>query len=377
MNIVESPSLKPNNPNFSSGSCSKRPGYKLESLYTETHGRSHRSSVGKYALRSVYDETKCLLGLPDGYLVGVVPASDTGTFEMVLWLLLSARDIDVFCWKSFGKGWLNDIVNDLKLQDVNIYEADHGLLPDLFLVNGENDIVFTWKGTTSGVKVPNSDWILEDCLGLIFCDVTSAVLAMAMPLSKLDVTTFSWQKALGGEGAYGMIILSPRAVERLESFTPPWPLPEIFKLTKKGELIDGIFRAERINTPSMLCVADCLDTLSWIDSIGGLSGAGARSETNLSVFTEFVEKTLWLIFLAEDSPVVSNTSVCLSLEANSDQVKEIIKLLENEGVAFDIGAYRDAPSGLRVWCGATIEREDAVSLIEWLEWANVSIVSKG
>ncbi len=377
MKIVESPSVKPNNPNFSSGPCSKRPGYKLESLDADTLGRSHRSSVGKSALRSVCDETKRLLGLPDGYLVGIVPASDTGAFEMAMWSMLGARDIDIFSWESFGKGWLNDIVNDLKLPNVNIYEADYGLLPDLSLVNPENDIVFTWNGTTSGVKVPDSDWIPQDRQGLTFCDATSAVFAMEMPWSKLDVTTFSWQKVLGGEGAHGMIILGPRAVERLESFTPPWPLPKIFRLTKKGKLIDGIFRGETINTPSMLCVADYLDALNWIDSIGGLSGAIARSEANLSVIREFVEKTPWLSFLAQDSATVSNTSVCLSVEANSDQVKEIIKLLETEGVAFDVGAYRDAPPGLRVWCGATIEREDVVSLIEWLEWAYVSIVSKG
>ena len=377
MKIVESPSVKPNNPNFSSGPCSKRPGYKLESLDADTLGRSHRSSVGKSALRSVCDETKRLLGLPDGYLVGIVPASDTGAFEMAMWSMLGARDIDIFSWESFGKGWLNDIVNDLKLPNVNIYEADYGLLPDLSLVNPENDIVFTWNGTTSGVKVPDSDWIPQDRQGLTFCDATSAVFAMEMPWSKLDVTTFSWQKVLGGEGAHGMIILGPRAVERLESFTPPWPLPKIFRLTKKGKLIDGIFRGETINTPSMLCVADYLDALNWIDSIGGLSGAIARSEANLSVIREFVEKTPWCSFLAEDPATVSNTSVCLLVEANSDQVKEIIKLLETEGVAFDVGAYRDAPPGLRVWCGATIEREDVVSLIEWLEWAYVSIVSKG
>ena len=377
MNIVESPSVKPNNPNFASGPCSKRPGYQLESLDVETLGRSHRSSVGKSALRSVCDETKRILGLPDDYLVGVVPASDTGAFEMAMWSMLGVRDIDVFCWESFGKGWLNDIVNDLKLQNVNRYEADYGLLPDLSLASGTNDIVFTWNGTTSGVKVPNGDWIPDDRHGLTFCDATSAVFAMGMPWSKLDVTTFSWQKVLGGEGSHGMIILSPRAVERLESYTPSWPLPKIFKLTKKGKLIEGIFRGETINTPSMLCVADYLDALNWIDSIGGLSGAIARSEANLSVIEEFVEKTPWLNFLAQDSATVSNTSVCLSVEANSDQVKEIIKLLETEGVAFDIGAYRDAPPGLRVWCGATIEREDVVSLINWLEWAYVSIVSRG
>ena len=377
MNIVDFPSVKPNNPNFSSGPCSKRPGYRLESLDVETLGRSHRSSVGKSALRSVCDETKRLLGLPGDYLVGVVPASDTGAFEMAMWSMLGARDIDVFCWESFGKGWLNDIVNDLKLQNVNSYEADYGLLPDLSLANGKNDIVFTWNGTTSGVKVPNGDWIPDDRQGLTLCDATSAVFAMEMPWSKLDVTTFSWQKVLGGEGAHGMIILSPRAVERLESYTPSWPLPKIFKLTKKGKLIDGIFRGETINTPSMLCVADYLDALDWIDSIGGLPGAIARSEANLAIIEDFVDKTPWLSFLAEDPATVSNTSVCLSVDANPEQVKEIVKLLETESVAFDIGAYRDAPPGLRVWCGATIEKEDVALLVEWLEWAYLTVVSKG
>jgi len=333
--------------------------------------------VGKSALRSVCDETKRLLGLPDDYLVGVVPASDTGAFEMVMWSMLGARDIDVFCWESFGKGWLNDIVNDLKLKSVNRYEADYGLLPDLSLANGENDIVFTWNGTTSGVKVPNGDWIPQDREGLTFCDATSAVFAMEMPWSKLDVTTFSWQKVLGGEGAHGMIILSPRAVERLESYTPPWPLPKIFKLTKKGKLIDGIFRGETINTPSMLCVADYLDALAWIDSIGGLSAAIARSEANLAIIEEFVEKTSWLSFLARNPTTVSNTSVCLSLDASPEQVKEIVKRLEAESVAFDIGAYRDAPPGLRVWCGATVEKQDVALLVDWLASAYVAVVSKG
>jgi phosphoserine aminotransferase len=296
---------------------------------------------------------------------------------MVMWSMLGARDIDVFCWESFGKGWLNDIVNDLKLKSVNRYEADYGLLPDLSLANGENDIVFTWNGTTSGVKVPNGDWIPQDREGLTFCDATSAVFAMGMPWSKLDVTTFSWQKVLGGEGAHGMIILSPRAVERLESYTPPWPLPKIFKLTKKGKLIDGIFRGETINTPSMLCVADYLDALAWIDSIGGLSAAIARSEANLAIIEEFVEKTSWLSFLARNPATVSNTSVCLSLDASPEQVKEILKLLEIEKVALDIGAYRDAPPGLRVWCGATVEKQDVALLVDWLASAYVAVVSKG
>ena len=374
---MDIPSSKPNNPNFSSGPCSKRPGYNLASLDIQTLGRSHRSAVGKSALSAVCDETKRLLGLPNDYLVGVVPASDTGAFEMAMWSMLGARDVDVFSWESFGKGWLNDIVNDLKLENVNRYEADYGLLPDLSLASGKNDIVFTWNGTTSGVRVPDGEWIPDDRQGLTLCDATSAVFAMEMPWPKLDVTTFSWQKVLGSEGAHGMIILSPRAVERLETYTPPWPLPKIFRLTKKGKLIDGIFRGETINTPSMLCVADYLDALEWIESIGGLSGAIARSEANLAVIRKFVNDTPWLNFLAQDSETVSNTSVCLSLDASPEQVKEIAKLLESESVAFDIGAYRDAPPGLRIWCGATIEKSDVALLTDWIRWAYVSIVSKG
>ena len=375
MNTLIKPSAKPSNAHFSSGPCAKRPGYRLQSLDTKTLGRSHRSSVGKSALRSVCDETKRLLGLPDDYLVGVVPASDTGAFEMAMWSMLGVRGIDVFGWESFGKGWVSDIVNDLKLNNVNSYEADYGLLPDLSLANGNNDIVFTWNGTTSGVKVPNGEWIPADREGLTFCDATSAVFAMEMPWPKLDVTTYSWQKVLGGEGAHGMIILSPRAVERLESYTPPWPLPKIFKLTKKGKLIEGIFRGETINTPSMLCVADYLDALEWIDSIGGLSGAIARSKANLATIQAFVKKTPWLSFLAQDPSTVSNTSVCLSVDASPEQVKDMVKRLETECVAFDIGAYRDAPPGLRIWCGATIEQEDVALLIEWLEWAYMTVVS--
>ncbi|MGB1848598.1 MAG: phosphoserine transaminase [Litorivicinaceae bacterium] len=374
---MDIPSSKPNNPNFSSGPCSKRPGYNLASLDIQTLGRSHRSAVGKSALSAVCDETKRLLGLPNDYLVGVVPASDTGAFEMAMWSMLGARDVDVFSWESFGKGWLNDIVNDLKLENVNRYEADYGLLPDLSLASGKNDIVFTWNGTTSGVRVPDGEWIPDDRQGLTLCDATSAVFAMEMPWPKLDVTTFSWQKVLGSEGAHGMIILSPRAVERLETYTPPWPLPKIFRLTKKGKLIDGIFRGETINTPSMLCVADYLDALEWIESIGGLSGAIARSEANLAVIRKFVNDTPWLNFLAQDPETVSNTSVCLSLDASPEQVKEIAKLLESNSVAFDIGAYRDAPPGLRIWCGATIEKSDVALLTDWIRWAYVSIVSKG
>ncbi len=374
---MDIPSSKPNNPNFSSGPCSKHPGYNLASLDIQTLGRSHRSAVGKSALSAVCDETKRLLGLPNDYLVGVVPASDTGAFEMAMWSMLGACDVDVFSWESFGKGWLNDIVNDLKLENVNRYEADYGLLPDLSLANGKNDIVFTWNGTTSGVRITDGDWIPDDRQGLTLCDATSAVFAMEMPWPKLDATTFSWQKVLGSEGAHGMLILSPRAVERLETYTPPWPLPKIFRLTKKGKLIDGIFRGETINTPSMLCVADYLDALEWIEGIGGLSGAIARSEANLAVIRKFVNDTPWLNFLAQDPETVSNTSVCLTLDASPEQVKEIAKLLESESVAFDIGAYRDAPPGLRIWCGATVEKSDVALLTDWIKWAYVSIVSKG
>ena len=377
MNTSNAPSTKPSNPNFSSGPCSKRPGYQLQALDIGTLGRSHRSSVGKTALREVCEETKRLLGLPDDYLVGIVPASDTGAFEMAMWSMLGARGVDVFAWESFGKTWLNDIVKDLTLPDVNIYEADYGVLPDLSLTNKRNDIVFTWNGTTSGVKVPDGDWIPSDREGLTFCDATSAVFAMEMPWPKLDVTTFSWQKVLGSEGAHGMLILSPRAVERLETYAPPWPLPKIFKLTKKGKLIDGIFRGETINTPSMLCVADYLDALRWIDSIGGLKEAIRRSEENLAVIADFVSKSDWLSFLAQDQNTVSNTSVCLSVDAIPDKVKEMTKLLETEGVAFDIGAYRDAPPGLRIWCGATIEKTDVKLLIDWLDWAYTTVVSRG
>ena len=368
------PPMKPANPNFSSGPCSKRPGYDVNHLDTLSLGRSHRSAIGKLALKKACDDTKRLLELPEDYLVGIVPASDTGAFEMVMWSLLGARGIDVFAWESFGRGWLNAIVNDLGINNVNTHQADYGFLPDLSLADKENDIVFTWNGTTSGVCVPDGNWIEDGREGLTICDATSAVFAMEMPWKKLDVTTFSWQKVLGGEGGHGMIILSPRAVERLESYTPSWPLPKIFKLTKKGKLIEGIFRGETINTPSMLCVSDYLDALSWIDEIGGLSGSIERSKKNLSVIEEFVEKTPWMSFLAKRKDSISNTSVCLSIDAAPDQVKEIIKILETERVAFDIGAYRDAPPGLRIWCGATIEAKDVELLTQWLAWAYKNIV---
>jgi phosphoserine aminotransferase len=367
------PNTKPNNPNFSSGPCSKRPGYSLDQLQIDTLGRSHRSSLGKKALGLACTETAEILGLPEGYRVGVVPASDTGAVEMIMWSVLGQRPVDIFAWESFGRGWLTDAVKQLKLDNLNSYTADYGALPDMSQANPDNDCVFTWNGTTSGVKVPNADWISDDRTGLTICDATSAVFAMDMPWEKLDVVTYSWQKVLGGEGAHGMIILSPRAVERLESYSPPWPLPKIFRLTKGGKLIEGIFRGATINTPSMLCVADYLDALQWVRSIGGLPGAIAKSEANLAAIKAFVDSNSWIDFLAQEPDQISNTSVCLSLDLDADQVKQMVALLAEEAVAFDIGAYRDAPAGLRIWCGATVEQSDVEALLPWLEWAYTQV----
>jgi phosphoserine aminotransferase len=367
------PNIKPANPNFSSGPCSKRPGYDLSQLDISTLGRSHRAALGKAALKQACEQTAELLGLPEGYRVGVVPASDTGAVEMAMWSLLGARGVDVLAWESFGSGWVTDINKQLKLDNVRSLVADYGQLPDLEQVNFDNDVVFTWNGTTSGVKVKNGDWIADDRAGLTICDATSAVFAMELPWEKLDVVTYSWQKVLGGEGAHGMLILSPRAVERLESYTPAWPLPKIFRMTKGGKLIEGIFRGETINTPSMLCVADYLDALGWVAGMGGLSAVIAKSKANLSVVETFVANNEWINFLAVDPATVSNTSVCLTLDASADQVKAMIKLLDQEAVAYDIGAYRDAPSGLRIWCGATVEKSDLEALMPWLQWAYASV----
>jgi len=369
MGSIVKPTLKPINPNFSSGPCSKRPGYSVDCLDISTLGRSHRSSVGKKALARACADTAEILGLPEGYRVGVVPASDTGAVEMIMWSVLGARPVDVCAWESFGSGWLTDVTKQLKLDNVTTHVADYGLLPDLTQTNPDHDIVFTWNGTTSGVKVPDAEWISDERAGLTICDATSAVFAMELPWEKLDVVTYSWQKVLGGEGAHGMLILSPRAVERLESYTPTWPMPKIFRLTKAGKLIEGIFRGETINTPSMLCVADYLDGLDWIRSIGGLDGAIRKSQNNLSVIQTFVDDREWIHFLAQDPDQISNTSVCLTLDLEPDQVKQMVKLLDTEAVAFDIGAYRDAPAGLRIWCGATVERSDLEALMPWLDWA--------
>ncbi|MFT5717008.1 MAG: phosphoserine aminotransferase [Oleiphilaceae bacterium] len=363
------PSQKPNNPNFSSGPCSKRPGYQVNQLNLETLGRSHRAAIGKKPLELCCTETARLLGLPEGYRVGVVAGSDTGAMEMAMWSVLGQRAVDIFAWESFGKGWITDITKQLKLDDVLIYEADYGLLPDFSQANADHDIVFTWNGTTSGVKVPNGDWISDDRTGLTICDATSSVFAMEMPWEKLDIITFSWQKVLGGEGAHGMLILSPKAVERLESYTPTWPMPKLFRMTKGGKLIEGIFKGATINTPSMLCVADYLDALAWVDSLGGVSALIARSQKNLAVIEGFVAQHEWINFLAKTDATRSNTSVCLVLDLPTDALKSMTKLLEQETVAYDIGAYRDAPDGLRIWCGGTIEASDVEALMPWLEWA--------
>ncbi len=363
------PSVKPTNPNFSSGPCSKRPGYDVNMLDISTLGRSHRAALGKTALEKACKETARLLGLPADYRVGIVPASDTGAVEMAMWSLLGAKPLDIFAWESFGRTWVSDVEKQLKLKEVNVYTADYGVLPDLSKANPEHDVVFTWNGTTSGVKVPHADWISDDRSGLTICDATSAVFAMDMPWEKLDVVTYSWQKVLGGEGAHGMLILSPKAVKRLETYTPPWPLPKIFRLTKNGKLIEGIFKGATINTPSMLCVADYLDALAWVEKMGGLPAMIERSEASLTAIKAFVDENDWINFLAQDASTLSSTSVCLTLELNDSQVKQLIKLLEDEGVAYDIGSYRDAPTGLRIWCGATIESEDVKALMPWIKWA--------
>lgn len=370
---VARPDQRPANGNFSSGPCSKRPGYDVAALQLDTLGRSHRSALGKAVLGKACSQTAELLGLPPGYRVGVVPASDTGAFEMAMWSMLGPRPVDVFFWESFGQGWSSDIAKQLKLEHVRNFSAPYGALPDLSQADPSHDIIFTWNGTTSGVKVPDGGWISADREGLTFCDATSAVFAMELPWDKLDVVTYSWQKVLGGEGAHGMLILSPRAVERLESYTPPWPLPKIFRLTKGGKLMEEIFTGSTINTPSMLCVADYLDALGWVESIGGVKATIARSEQNLAVLESWVARRDDVHFLAVNPLQRSNTSVCLTLDLPESQVKAMVKLLEVEGVAYDIGAYRDAPAGLRIWCGATIEAEDLRLLLPWLDWAIATV----
>lgn len=371
------PDVRPRVPHFSSGPCAKRPGYSLENLKTAELGRSHRSKPGKAKLQLAIDKTRAILGVPSDYLIGITPASDTGAFEMAMWSLLGQRGVDVLAWESFGKDWVTDVVKQLKLPDVRVMEAAYGELPDLTQVDFRHDVVFTWNGTTSGVRVPNGDWIAANREGLTLCDATSAAFAQELDWAKLDVVTFSWQKVLGGEAQHGILILSPRAVERLESYTPAWPMPKIFRMTKGGKVNIGIFEGATINTPSMLCVEDYLDALNWSESIGGLPALQARSNANSGVIADWVARTPWVDFLAGAAPVRSNTSVCLkivdpdlsSAEAQGAVAKDIASSLERLGVAMDIGAYRDAPPGLRIWAGATIEASDLEALMPWLDWA--------
>ncbi len=373
------PSVRPSVPHFSSGPCAKRPGWSAQNLGGAVLGRSHRSKPGKAKLKRAIDLTREVLEVPADYRIGIVPASDTGAVEMALWSLLGPRPVTLIAWESFGEGWVNDVVKELRLKDVTTLKAGYGALPDLGKVDPASDVVFTWNGTTSGVRVPNADWIAADRAGLAICDATSAAFAQPLEWAKLDVVTFSWQKALGGEAAHGMLILSPRAVARLESYTPPWPLPKIFRMTKGGKLIEGIFQGETINTPSMLCVEDYLDALEWAKAAGGLAALRARADGNAQVISDWVSRAAWIGFLAADPAIRSNTSVCLKVvdpavtglapDAQAAFVKGIAAALDKEGIAFDIDAYRDAPPGLRIWCGSTVERADVEALTIWLDWA--------
>jgi phosphoserine aminotransferase len=373
------PAVRPNVPHFSSGPCAKRPGWTPENLKDAALGRSHRAKIGKAKLKLAIELTREVLEVPKDYRIGIVPASDTGAVEMALWSLLGARPVTTIAWESFGEGWVNDIVKELKLKDVTRLHAGYGEIPDLKKADPASDIVFTWNGTTSGVRVPNADWISASREGLTICDATSAAFAQALDWPKLDVVTFSWQKALGGEAAHGMLVLSPRAVARLESYKPAWPLPKIFRMTKGGKLNEAIFEGETINTPSMLCVEDYLDTLNWGKSVGGLKGLMARADANTKVLADWKAKTPWIDFLAKDPSIRSNTSVCmkvvdpaitsLTADAQSDFTKRLVALIEKEGAGYDFAHYRDAPPGLRIWCGATVEAKDVALLTQWIDWA--------
>lgn len=379
MTDIVKPDVRPGNTHFSSGPCSKRPGWSLDALSDAPLGRSHRAKVGKAKLKQAIDLTREVLDVPADYRIGIVPASDTGAVEMALWSLLGERGVDMLAWESFGAGWVTDVVKQLKLKDVRKFEADYGLLPNLAEVDFDRDVVFTWNGTTSGVRVPNADFIPADRKGLTICDATSAAFAQDMDFTKLDVVTFSWQKVLGGEGGHGVIILSPRAVERLLSYAPAWPLPKIFRMVSGGKLIEGIFTGETINTPSMLCVEDYIDALLWAKNLGGLKALIGRADANAKVIYDFIEKNDWIANLAVKRETRSNTSVCLKIvdpevqaldaAAQTDFAKGVVALLEKENVALDIGAYRDAPSGLRIWAGATIETADMEAVMPWLTWA--------
>ena len=377
------PNLRPANPSFSSGPCAKRPGWNLDALKNALLGRSHRAKPGRAKLKEVVDRSRAILGIPNNYRVAIVPASDTGAVEMALWSLLGARGCDLLAWEVFGEGWATDVEKQLKLKDLRILRAPYGEIPDLAQVDWNRDVVFPWNGTTSGARVPNGDWIKTDRQGLAICDATSAVFAMELPWSKLDVITWSWQKVLGGEAAHGMLALSPRAVERLETYKPSWPLPKIFRLTSKGKFAEGIFQEETINTPSMLVVEDAIDGLKWAESIGGLPALRARSEANLAAIGKWVARTPWIAFLVADPKLRSSTSVCLKLadewflrlapDAQRAQVKRLEALLDAEGVAYDIAGHRDAPPGLRIWCGSTVETRDVEALLPWLDWAFAEI----
>jgi phosphoserine aminotransferase len=367
------PTVRPASPCFGSGPTKKRPGWSLSALSDAAVGRSHRSKVGKEKLKRALDMTRDILQLPADYHVGLVPGSDTGAFEMAMWTMLGAKGVDSVHFESFGSGWHTDLVKQLKIADVKEHTAPYGKLPDLTKTSKDRDIVFTWNGTTSGVRVPNADWIASDRTGLTFCDATSAVFSQNLEFPKLDITTYSWQKVLGGEGAHGMMILSPKAVERLESYSPPRPLPKVFRLTKGGKFIKEIFQGETINTPSMLCVEDYIDSLQWAQKEGGVAGLTARANANLAIIEQFVKDNDWINFLVEDPSIRSNTSVCLSLDLSKDKVKAFTTLLEKEGISFDIGSYRDAPSGLRIWAGATVENADMEALMPWLKWAYNSV----
>ncbi|OAI42933.1 phosphoserine aminotransferase [Rhizomicrobium sp. SCGC AG-212-E05] len=379
MTEVVRPAVRPARPFFSSGPCAKRPGWTHEALKGALVGRSHRSKPGKAKLSDAILRTKKLLNLPEGYRCGIVPASDTGAVEMALWSLLGPRPVDLFAWESFSEDWVTDTVKQLKIADTRTFKAPYGQLPDMTQYNPAHDAVFVWNGTTSGVKVANGDWIPDSREGLTICDATSAAFAMELPWDKLDVVTFSWQKVLGGEAAHGMLILSPRAVARLESHTPSWPMPKIFRMTKGGKIVEGIFEGETINTPSMVAVEDYLDALSWAESVGGLKGLIQRSNANLKVLEDWAAKSDWAGFLAQDKAIRSNTSVCIKItdpwfeslsdEAKADAAKKIATLLDKEGVALDIAGYRAAPAGLRIWCGATVDQSDLEALTPWLDWA--------
>ena len=379
MSAISTPDVRPQNTHFSSGPCAKRPGWSLNALSDASLGRSHRAKVGKTKLKLAIDLTREVLEVPAEYRIGIVPASDTGAVEMAMWSLLGARGVDMVAWESFGSGWVSDVVKELKLADVRKFAAPYGEIVDFSQVDFDRDVVFTWNGTTSGVRVPNADFIPANRKGLTICDATSAAFAQNLDFAKLDVVTFSWQKALGGEGAHGVIILSPRAVERLESYEPAWPLPKIFRMTKGGKVIEGIFAGETINTPSMLCVEDYLDALNWAKSIGGLKAMIARADANAASIHDYVSKNSWIANLAKDSSTRSNTSVCLTIadpdiaalsaDAQADFAKAMVSLLEKQGIAYDIGAYRDAPTGFRIWAGATIETADIAAVMQWLGWA--------